>query len=301
MGVAAAADVVPERFPARDRAVETDERLLPGAHDHPRIRQAGGGHGHREQQRERAEQPLAGRQRRQEQAGQRQHHQRPVVGETQTVRGRRGSPDPRAGRVSDAVQNQGVGREEQQRVERIDLGDDRLRPDVFRRAEQPRRGQRRQPRRAQQAGAHVHRATGTRPEDRTRQVTEHRGAAEGKLHEQMTEQRVEGIAGRMRDAELRPGHQEQAVVFQHDAARQRGRVQQQRAEHGRGRRHAVARLVPHVRVSPRSLAAGQNGTPVSRPAARPRLGRRRSGRWRTPAGGGVRRTSRRAASRSGRT
>ena len=219
VGVAAPADVMPERFPIRDRAVEADERLLPGAHHHPRIRQAGGGHGHREQQRKCAPQPLAGRQRRQQQAGQRQHHQRPVVRQTQPIRGRRGDPEPRSGRVSDAVQEQRVGHEEQQRVERIDLGDDRLRPDVLRRAEQPRRGQCRQLRGAEQTGACVHRAARERPEHGAGQVAEHRGAVEGKLHEQMTEQRIERIARRMRDAELRPGHQKQAVVFQHDGAR----------------------------------------------------------------------------------
>ena len=241
VGIAAAADVMPERPPIVDRAVEADERLLPRAHHHPRVRQARAGERDQGEPRQLGKQPPARRQGRGQQAGGRQHHERPMVGQAETVRRRGARPRPPAFRMSHAVQDHRVRGEERQGVERIDFGDDRLRPEMLRRAEQPRRSQRRQPRCAQQAGAGIHPAARQRPERRAGHVAQHRGAAERKLHEQVAEQRVERIAGRVGDAEMRPRHQEQAVVFQHDGARQRQHVQHERAEHGRGASRALRR------------------------------------------------------------
>ena len=173
-----------------------------------------------------------------------------MVGETRPP-GHGGAPQgPLPARVAGPQQHEGVGGEEQQRIQRVDLGDDGLRPELLRDAEEPRRDQGRRRRRAQQPGAGVHGAAGQRPEHRARQVPEERGVAERQPREQVDDQRVEGIARRVGNAEVHASHQEQAVVLQDNRAREGCDVQGEGTEHRRGQRR---------RVGP---AGGERGGPV---------------------------------------
>ena len=218
--------------------------------DHPPVRQEGGDEGSSEQPVQPVKHVPPDRQQGQRQTRRRQHHQRPVIGEARSP-GDGGAPQgPFPARVAGAQQHQRVGGEEEQRVQGVDLGDDGLRPELLRDAEEPRRDQGRRRRRAQQPRAGVHGAAGQRAEHRARQVPEDGGVAERQPSEQVDDQRVDRIARRVGDAEMHAGHQEQAVVFQDNGAGQGCDVQGEGAEHRRGQRR---------RVGP---AGGERGGPV---------------------------------------
>ena len=218
--------------------------------DHPPVGQEGGHEGGREQPGQPGQHVPPDRQQGQRQTRRGQHHQRPVVGEPRPPRDGGAPQGPFPARVAGAQQHQRVGGEEEQRVQGVDLGDDGLRPELLRDAEEPGRDQGRRRRRAQQPRAGVHGAAGQRAEHRARQVPEERGVAERQPREQVDDQRVEGIARRVGDAEVHAGHQEQAVVLQDNGAREGCDVQGEGAEHGRGQRR---------RVGP---AGGDRGGPV---------------------------------------
>ena len=129
-GVASAADVEDDVAPGPERPIERDRRILVGPPDHERVGDEGAREQSRRQQvrtgKHRA--PLPRQRQHQRRCG--QHDQRPMVRQADPVHGGGGEQDTRS-RVGGRFNTERQHHEEQQRVERVHLGDDRLRPEVF--------------------------------------------------------------------------------------------------------------------------------------------------------------------------
>ena len=61
-------------------------------------------------------------------------------------------------------------------------------------------------------------------------MAEKSNIAKGQLREQIDDEGIERIARRMRHAEVRPGHEKQTVVFQHNGARHGEHIKHERSD-----------------------------------------------------------------------
>jgi hypothetical protein len=244
--VAGAAEEEPDLRQRLERAVEADRQRAPRAVDHPCIRREAEDH----QPGERPDAPHQLQAQRPQQDGERrphQQHQRPVIAQAQAVDQRHPVEDPDVERPGARSQAEPDHQDEEERVEGVDLGDYRLRPEHRREAEAERREPGRRAPFDQRARAHPEQPAGGRAKQRAQQVHAVRHRADRQQREQLAEQRVQRVARRVLDAEEVARQDEQAVVLQRDAARRARRVED---EERRGER---ARLQPIPPARPERL------------------------------------------------
>ena len=130
----------------------------------------------------------------------------------------------------------------QQRVQGVNLGDDCLRPEMLghpvgggsRKRKQARRS--RPPRRKKQRGARK------RPQQSAEQVYPQRRSACGQVGEDMTQQGVKRVSGRVRHTGVNACHNEQAVILKGDGLRRGEKVNR---KHGGGSCKRKRQLFPH--------------------------------------------------------